>query len=262
MKKISRTGLLTVTVLALTGCSRSVEVFMNGPVELAGAEVHVDGKRVATMERIDANAHTTKGPGQDVQGSMSRIVVSRGRHELRFEKSGIKPIIRQVEYKTTGEDYIGIQDYELVPAELTTVSPADVLKLIQDQGPRVVVSRMWGTEEWQAVVTGVASGDPEWIEVAEALLPGSDAGSTSELRDAVAWALARAPSQVLGLVARKQSDWALVCDGPPVDFPPEGPTAYFREAINAVSFVEEAELQLTKRDCLRQLRTAAKRAQS
>jgi hypothetical protein len=259
VKHFARQGVL-LSIIVLAGCSRSVDVFIDGPPELAGAEVFVDGRRAAAMERIDATAQTTKGLGHDVRGSASRVVVSPGRHELRFEKPGLKPILRQVEYKTTGEDYIGIRDAELLDAELTPVLPQNVLTLIRDQGPRVVVNRLWGTDEWQSVITGVASGGSDWIAVAEALLPGSDAGSTSELHDAVAWALPRAPSHVLDLVARKASDWGLVCGGPPVEFPPEGPERYFREAINAVSFVEEKELQRAKHDCLTQLRTAAKHA--
>jgi len=255
-----RHGVL-VSVLALTGCSRSVEVWVDGPIEMVGAEVFVDGRHVEVMERIDATPKTTKGLGHEVHGALSRVVVSPGRHELRFEKPGFQPIVRQVEYKARGEDYIGIRHDELIESELTPVSSDSLLKLIRNLGPRAALERLWGTDHWQTLVSGVASGDADWIGVAEGLLPACDAGSTSELHDAVAWALPTAPSEVLRLVARKHSDWGIVCGGPLVEFPAEGSAIYFKEAIAAVARVEDKELQDTKHDCLTQLRAAAKRTQ-
>jgi len=104
---------LLVAMIALSACSRSVNVSITGPSELAGADVYVDGQRVATMQPVEAGPGTTAGLETAVHGSTSTIVVGTGRHELRLEKSGLKPISRQLEYRAAGEDYIAITDEQL-----------------------------------------------------------------------------------------------------------------------------------------------------
>jgi hypothetical protein len=142
------------------------------------------------------------------------------------------------------------------------IAPIEVLKLIQDHGAHAAAAKLWETKEWDQLIAGVASGESEWLAVVDELLPGTDAGSTSELFDAVAWALPKAPAHVLRLVSRNPSDWGFVCSGPPVDFPPPGDSAsYFRRANEAVAGVTNKELRRVRNECLKQLATAAKRAQ-
>jgi hypothetical protein len=146
-------------------------------------------------------------------------------------------------------------------ARAMAIAPGDVLKLIEDHGAHAADAKLSGTKEWDEMIAGVASGESEWLTVAEKLLPGTDAGSTSELFDAVAWALPKAPVNVLALVSRKRTDWEVVCSGPPVDFPPPGDSdSYFKRATDAVAGITNKELQGVRAECLTRLATAAKRA--
>lgn len=113
--RIAAVGLLGI-VLAVSACSRSVNVSISGPSELAGADVYVDGQHVATMEPVEAGPHTTTGLQTAVHASTSNVVVGTGRHELRLVKSGLRPITRQLDYRAAGEDYIAITNEQLVNA--------------------------------------------------------------------------------------------------------------------------------------------------
>ncbi len=132
------------------------------------------------------------------------------------------------------------------------------LSLIEDKGPRAAVETIWNTEAWEQLRLGVASGAPAWLKVAKEIRPGTDAGSTSELSDVVAWALPKAPEGVLTLVANDQASWEVVCSSPPVDEPPEGLENYYRRAIAAVRNVKRKSLQRIRAICLPQLEAAAK----
>jgi hypothetical protein len=145
----------------------------------------------------------------------------------------------------------------VIVAEPALAITADaVLNLVHRQGAHATVAALVGTEDWEQVIEGVASGHADWLRVAEECLPGADAGANSELRDAVAWALPIAPAPVLGLVSRKKADWSYVCSGPPVDFPVGGSASYFQRAITAVTSVKEEALQGTRDYCLSQLKSA------
>ena len=134
-----------------------------------------------------------------------------------------------------------------------------VLKMVREYGPRGTLDRLWGTESWEQLTSGVASGAEGWIHVAKEIRRGTDAGSTSELMDAVAWALPKAPERVLSLLAQAPDTWRYVCDGPSVDEPPEGYVTYYRNAIAAVKAIDSAQLQTAKTVCLPLLIAAARR---
>jgi hypothetical protein len=142
------------------------------------------------------------------------------------------------------------------PARAITAETA--LKLVERDGAHATVAALVGTEDWEQVIAGVASGKAEWLQVAEEFLPGADAGANSELRDAVSWALPIAPTPVLEMVVRKKTDWWYVCAGPPVDFPPGGPANYFLRAITAVMNVREGELRPVRDECVLQLKSVQK----
>ncbi len=55
---------------------------------------------------------------------------------------------------------------------------------------------------WPLLIEKVAEGAKEWLEVAELLAPGTDAGYSLELRFAVTRALGREPGNVLGILGR------------------------------------------------------------
>jgi hypothetical protein len=58
------------------------------------------------------------------------------------------------------------------------------------------------TSAWPVLIKKVADGSKEWLEVAELLAPGTDAGYSLQLRFAVTRALAREPANVLGILDR------------------------------------------------------------
>jgi hypothetical protein len=137
----------------------------------------------------------------------------------------------------------------------------EVRRLVRERGAKVAVSRLFGTPKWDALISGIASGDPVWLEIAKDLAPGTDGGSTSELQDAVAWALPHAPGPVLALV-KLGFPWRNTCSGPPVDFPPTGSKRYFESAIAAVEKVGSEVGSEIKQNCLRSLRSAAANAET
>jgi len=143
------------------------------------------------------------------------------------------------------------------PGGVTT--PLAVGALIKEKGARQTIDSLWDTPQWITLIAGVSSGDQAWLKIAEEIWPGSDAGSASELRDAMAWALPKAPAKVLAL-AKRGEFWKDTCDGPPVDFPPQGSATYFKEALAAVGHVAESSLRATRDECLKKLKVASARA--
>lgn len=80
----------------------------------------------------------------------------------------------------------------------TPLSPDDVLRLVETQGPREAVSVIWRSpEDAQRFLAGVAAAEARWIEAAQALAPGTDAGAAEELNDAIALALLAKPDALL-----------------------------------------------------------------
>jgi hypothetical protein len=104
---------LLASMIALSACSRSANVSITGPPELAGAEIYVDGQHAGAMKLVEADPRTTAGLQTAVRGSSSTISVGTRPHELRLEKAGFKAISRHLEYRAAGEDYIAITSEEL-----------------------------------------------------------------------------------------------------------------------------------------------------
>jgi|SRR6185369_446851 len=140
------------------------------------------------------------------------------------------------------------------PGGLNT--PESVLALVKQKGARAAILSLWNTPQWNTLIVGLSHGETGWMQVAEEIRPGSDAGAMSELTDAMAWALPHASEQVLAR-SKYNAIWRDTCDGPPVDFPPQGAVAYFKEAIAAVGRVTNPSLRAVRDDCLHRLKSAA-----
>jgi hypothetical protein len=79
--------------------------------------------------------------------------------------------------------------------------PADVLAAVRARGAKAVVADVWATDAWQKQIQpGVVSGDAKWLEVAQALHSGTDAGSAEDLNQALTVALLRAPHLLLPIL--------------------------------------------------------------
>lgn len=106
-------ALVLVVTLVTLACAQAVSVHINGPKELAGADVLVDGRVVGKLAAVFAEPGTTRGLTDTVEGAGAIIYVSPGKHELRIAKPGLKPIVRALHYDRRGEDYISIEVKEL-----------------------------------------------------------------------------------------------------------------------------------------------------
>jgi len=79
--------------------------------------------------------------------------------------------------------------------------PDEILDSLKKENPKEVVSRLWDRKECEAALfTGLGSGKAEWIKVAVALRPHTDAWSGESLILSLGEAMQRAPSRVLPLV--------------------------------------------------------------
>jgi hypothetical protein len=137
-------------------------------------------------------------------------------------------------------------------------SAAAIQSRIKEEGASSVITGLWGTTAWSQLTDKVASGDAAWIDVAVALSKGSDAGSTSELHDALSLSLAKNPEYVLKVLPKNSSEpcsLSRVCEGP--DDPPETLSAAMKELKNAEAAVQQIHgkaLQANKRQCLENLK--------
>lgn len=124
-------------------------------------------------------------------------------------------------------------------AELTAV---EVLKNIQVLGPGVVIETLWKSGEnypndWDRVVEKIATGANDWLEVAKALKPASDAGASEDLNGALAMALVKRPVEVLFLAQMGPFSVKDVCFCPYMDETPD-------DTVTADSFLADVDRTL------------------
>jgi len=112
-----------------------------------------------------------------------------------------------------------------------------------------------GESAWPLLIDKVAAGSMEWLEVAELLAPGTDAGYSLQLRFAVTYALEHEPANVLGILDKVYSTTE-ICNDVNVfmDFESyaEAAEQLFRWT-SAVSKVAEPDLTTRRDACLRGL---------
>ena len=78
------------------------------------------------------------------------------------------------------------------------VDPAAILSQIRPGNEQTIVSSLWERHgRWSAVLDGVSGAQDVWLDVAERLRPGTDAGSAEEIDMAIGEAFMRAPEKVL-----------------------------------------------------------------
>lgn len=133
--------------------------------------------------------------------------------------------------------------------------PRALADLARRGNAKSVVASVYSNQEaWSYVIEHVASGDPPWIAAAKALHRGSDAGTSSELRDAMFQALAANPAVVLS-DAEPEFDLSSLCGGrsdPLGTF--EAASSELDLTIRAVEALQSRELTSRKRACLSDLR--------
>ena len=140
------------------------------------------------------------------------------------------------------------------------LSPAEIQSRIESKGGHQVLSALWDNQaEWNALLAGIESGDPNWLKVAQVLHPFSDAGSSEDLHNAVARALPRAPERVLSLIG-PGFEIDFICTSPFIEPEPGVAEAYEREALAALASVRAPRLKALASDCAKRVKLPAPRA--
>jgi hypothetical protein len=136
------------------------------------------------------------------------------------------------------------------------VTPAEVAAMMRSQTPQQAVNALYGTGEnsrWDTVASGIAKGDPAWLEVAVRLSEGTDAGTADEFGMAAQDALTTNPAGALRLLSRIPMGTG-GCSENGFEVGSEQARAYYNTAIASVGTVTEPALQQIKNGCLSELR--------
>lgn len=81
------------------------------------------------------------------------------------------------------------------------VVPNKVMRSLETDEPKSVIARLWdGKDCEEKLFTGLSSGKLEWVKLALALQPHTDAWSSESLQDSLGEAMLKAPSRVLPLI--------------------------------------------------------------
>lgn len=96
-------------------------------------------------------------------------------------------------------------------------------------------------EGWSVMLTGIESGDAQWLKIGGELRPATDASASTELDFAVARALPKSPAEVLGLVKTGKFRIADVCTVPYIE--PDDPTVVQRHIEASIEALESIQVQ-------------------
>jgi len=146
-----------------------------------------------------------------------------------------------------------------ISADRSPQNPELFLARIRNEGAAAVVQSLWETTGWSDLTAHVSSGKPEWVDVAIAISPGTDAGATEELQDALFAGLGQNPTYELSVLPVDESDGSplslsTICSGR------SDPLGTYAASIAELQRVETAvekvsikSLERRKRQCLAQL---------
>ena len=131
------------------------------------------------------------------------------------------------------------------------LSPDLILREIKTKGAREVVEEIWLDHEKEYfVLQQIKTGDPQWLEVAKTLWPGSDAAATMCIWLSVARALPNAPVLVLKMIGNS-FPLRQICTLPFIEGEVEIEKAYLNRTEKALISVNEPELEDVRWKCLR-----------
>ena len=145
-------------------------------------------------------------------------------------------------------------------AHSKAATPQEVLALVKAQGPSETVVQLDQSGAWtSSVLPGVATARPDWIDVARALYPGTDAGGREELEDALSEALLKAPYEMLPLV--RELWWkppTTVCTFGWDSELPGGVESYVQRLKSSLSAAPPAQLAHLRSECLQGIEATLK----
>ncbi len=136
------------------------------------------------------------------------------------------------------------------------LTPARINQEIKQSGAKAVVAQLSanGEREWNFVTREISSGRNDWLDLAPALAPGTDASTAIGLRYALSRALPRAPSRVLTILrTNKAFTVEDVCDVPYIEPSKQIVDTYLKQAKSAVSKVNDPALTDVRKACLNRL---------
>ena len=147
------------------------------------------------------------------------------------------------------------------PADIQ-LKPESLLQEIKSKGAGAVVLKLYDDSNvWNSILKKIATGDRSWLEIAIALHPGSDAGSSEMLTLAVGEALEHNPINVFQ-IAPKSFQLSFICSAPDVD--DERYNTYelsmkaINRRINKVAAVKDSSLINMRKECIRYLEDSKK----
>jgi hypothetical protein len=135
-------------------------------------------------------------------------------------------------------------------------SPNDLSKNIQAVGAKAVVDDLVKNNQWDKITTFMAQGQSNWISLAPSLAQGSDAGTSEDLGMALAFGLPKSPRAVLAAIDPQNGPVLgvdRVCGVPFIEGTISDVNGYIKQAIAAVSAVNDPSLAGVKAACLKDL---------
>ena len=86
---------------------------------------------------------------------------------------------------------------------LTFKTPKEIIQAAKSRGASQVVAELFKTGVWaKYVYPGISSGEKQWLEAAVILKPGTDAGASEEMNDALSLALLKRPDLALPIMKK------------------------------------------------------------
>lgn len=131
-------------------------------------------------------------------------------------------------------------------------TPESVRAQIESEGAKAFVLGNFDTEYWNQIMSGIASGDDRWLQVARAIAPGTDADSAEDLGDTLNKSLIANPDGTLRMFAQgpgTELAMGVACFGP---FSPPDLARAKVEIRAALARVTDPALAAVKAACLKQ----------
>lgn len=135
---------------------------------------------------------------------------------------------------------------------------ATVLADVKTQGAPAVVAKLWADNaRWNQVMANIGQGSHEWLQVAAGLRPGTDAGASEALDEAIFLALKHAPVTVLRLLKDGTFETSTVCSSNiGADYTATQSRHFIKERIRVLDKMSDPAIEPARAQCLAALRTA------
>lgn len=148
----------------------------------------------------------------------------------------------------------------LAAAAAPRVTPAEVSAMLDSVGSARTVERLGGLGDeraptrFDAVLDGIASGDPAWLALLPRLSQGADGGNGEALAISVTHVVAHNAAAALRLIADGAYTAEDICADGDIEPARADYEAYYRAAIPAVTAVSDPALAGSRAACLARLR--------